>query len=276
MTLDDIDFGQRYRDHMVAAGGREKPPEEWDARAEEMGKLNGNSAYVRDFVGRMNLDGCETLLDVGCGTGAIALAVAPRLKHVYALDYSQGMLDVLMRNARALGIGNVIPIRRAWGDDWTDVPACDVATASRSTAVMDMADALAKLNAKAEKRVYLTNMVGGSFIDPEVAELLGRDRSPLPDYIYVINLLHGMGRHPRLDYIESDNRLAGTENFEEFARKVAFSVRGLGDAERARLRTWYEANPERGRRGGTPFRWAFISWENTGSLNRTSFGQISS
>jgi len=28
MTHADIDFGQLYREHMAAAGGREKPPEE--------------------------------------------------------------------------------------------------------------------------------------------------------------------------------------------------------------------------------------------------------
>lgn len=263
MTIHDIDFGQRYRDHMRAAGGREKPPEEWDARAEEMGKLPGESAYVRDFVGRMNLDGCDTLLDVGCGTGAIALALAPRLKQVYALDYSQGMLDVLMRNARALGLDNVTPIRRAWEDDWSDVPVCDAVTASRSTTVMDMADALAKLDAKARRRAYLTNMVGGRFIDAEVAELLGRARPALPDYIYIVNLLYQMGRHPRLDYIENDNRLAGAENFDEFAGKVAFSVGGLSDEERARLKTWYDADPQRGRCGGAPFRWAFVAWEKS-------------
>jgi len=266
MTLADIDFGQLYRDHMVAAGGREKPPEEWDARAEKMGKRPSESAYVQDFVGRMNLDGCETLLDVGCGNGAIALALAPRLKHVYALDYSQGMLDALMRNARAQGIDNVTPIRRAWEDDWADVPVCDVVTASRSTTVMDMADALAKLDNKANRRAYLTNMVGGRFIDAEVAELLNRVRPPLPDYIYIVNILYRMGRHPRLDYIESDNRLAGAANFDEFARKVAFAVGELSEAELLRLKSWFDADPERGRRGGAPFRWAFVSWEKNGSL----------
>jgi SAM-dependent methyltransferase len=264
MTLADIDFGQRYRDHMAAAGGREKPPEDWDARAEEMGKLPGESAYVHDFVGRMNLDGCATLLDVGCGTGAIALTLAPLLKHVYALDYSQGMLDVLMRNAKTLGITNVTPIRRAWEDDWMEVPVCDLVTASRSTTVMDMADALVKLDAKAVKRACLTNMVGGRFIDAEVAQLLGRARPALPDYIYIVNLLHRMGRHPRLDYIENDNRLAGAENFDEFARKVAFSVGALTEDELSQLKVWFEADPQRGQQGGAPFRWAFVAWEKRG------------
>lgn len=263
MTLDNIDFGQLYRTHMAAAGGREKPPEEWDARAEAMSRIVSASGYVDDFIARMDLSGCTTLLDVGCGTGAIALALAPRLPRVYGLDYSRGMLDAMMRNARALGRDNVAPIRRAWEDDWSDVPACDIVTASRSTTVMDMADALAKLDAKAKKRVYLTSLVGGRFVDGEVAELLGCTRPALPDYIYIVNILYRMGRHPRLDYIENENRLAGTEDFDEFARKVAFSLGEIDDAGRTRLRQWYDADPGRAQRGGAPFRWAFIHWETT-------------
>lgn len=259
----DIDFGQLYRTHMAAAGGREKPPEEWDARAETMSALIGQSRYVEEFIARVDLTGCATLLDVGCGTGAIALALAPRLQRVYGLDYSTGMLEVMMRDARARGHDHVVPIRRAWEDDWSDVPACDIVTASRSTTVMDMADALAKLDAKATRRVYLTSLVGGRFIDAEVAELLGRSRPPLPDYIYIVNILYRMGRHPRLDYIENDNRLAGTEDFDAFARKIAFSHGDIDEAGRARLRRWYDADPERARRGGAPFRWAFIHWETS-------------
>lgn len=117
MTHADIDFGQLYRSHMTAAGGREKPPEEWDARAEAMGRMVGESRYVDDFIARMDLSCCTTLLDVGCGTGAIALALAPHLQRVVGLDYSTGMLEVMMRNAHALGHANVAPIRRAWEDD---------------------------------------------------------------------------------------------------------------------------------------------------------------
>jgi len=261
MSLADIDFAQRYRDHMRAAGGREKPPAAWDARAEEMGQRVGQSRYVADFVGRMDLSGCESLLDVGCGTGAIALAVAPRLRQVYGLDYSQGMLEVLMRNARSQGQDNVAPLRRAWEDDWSDVPVCDVVTASRSTTVMDMADALGKLDAKARRRVYLTSLVGGQFVDPEILSLIGRSPSPLPDYIYIVNLLYGMGRRPRIDYIDTGSRMAGSEDFDAFARKVALAAGGLDDAGRARLKDWYAADPERAQRGGAPFCWAFISWE---------------
>ena len=262
MSIHQIDFGQLYREHLLAAGGREKPPERWDARAAEMKQhMAEESSYVHDFVTRMNLDGCASLLDVGCGTGAIALALAGQMKKVYGLDYSPGMLAALREGIAERGLDHVEPIQLAWEDDWRDVPVCDVVVASRSTLVMDMADALAKLDAKARRRVYLTSMAGGRFLDVEIAELLGRAQPPLPDYIYIINLLYRMGRHPRLDYIENDNRLAGADNADDFVRKVASVAGGLSADESDRLRAWYAADPQRGQRGGSPFRWAFIGWE---------------
>lgn len=68
MTLADIDFGALYRE------------------AHEAGL---RAPQVR------------TLLDVGCGTGAIALAAAPRLGRVYGLDFGQATLHALEANARA-------------------------------------------------------------------------------------------------------------------------------------------------------------------------------
>lgn len=109
----------------------------------------------------------------------------------------------------------------------------------------------------------MTHLVGGHFMDPAVADIVGRGHQGFPDYIYVLNLLHRKGIHPRVDYIEVPSRLAGTASFEAFAARVSWTYPDLGEQELARLRAWHDADPARAARGGAPMRWAFIHWEKT-------------
>ena len=260
-TIDDVDFGRLYREHYVASGGREKPSEAWDERAAGLSRELEGSPYVDELLRLVDLTGCRTLLDVGCGPGTIALALAPRLDRVWGLDYSRGMLDAMMGHAAARGLGNVEPILRSWEDDWSDVPACDLVLASRSTLVRDMEDALARLDAKAKRRVCLTSLVGGRFVRADVLEVLGRERLAYPDYVYIVNLLHRMGRHPRLDYIRAGRRSDERQGLDQIVRRVEFSLGSLSEDERQRLEAWYREDPERAERGREPYRWAFVSWE---------------
>ena len=170
------------------------------------------------------------------------------------------MLAAMRDKAAEMHLANVETLHRAWEDDWSDVPECDIVVASRSTTVEDIATALEKLNAKARLRVYLTHLVGGHFTDPAIQDAIGRRVPSVPDYIYLLNILHRMGIHPRLDYIAHENRLADAVDFDDFARRVAWSMGELDADEICRLRAWYEcATPNE--RMGSPMRWAFISWE---------------
>lgn len=49
----------------------------------------------------------ERALDIGAGTGLLALAVAPSVAHVTAIDSSPAVCGLLEARARELGIGNV-------------------------------------------------------------------------------------------------------------------------------------------------------------------------
>jgi len=260
-SIFDVDFGRLYREHMVASGRQVKAPEDWDGRAARMKAVAPGSRYVREFTARMDLSGCSSLLDVGCGTGAIGLAVADQLDEVIGLDYSAGMLEAMLELAAERGIDHVLAIQKSWDDDWTDVPVCDIAVASRSTAVLDLEVALKKLDAHAARRAYLTSKVGGYFIDPAIAAVIDRKLDPVPDYIYAVNILYQMGRQPRVDFLDNDHRPTDCETAEEFVRRVGFSLGRLNEAERKRLASWFNDNPERARCSGQPFRWAFIAWE---------------
>lgn len=99
MTIEAIDFGRLYRDHLALPGRSHKSAAAWDARAAGMAAKALDSGYASAFVARMNLHGAQSLLDVGCGPGTIALAVASRLQRVVGLDYSRAMLDAMQAQA---------------------------------------------------------------------------------------------------------------------------------------------------------------------------------
>lgn len=56
-------------------------------------------------------------LDYGCGTGLIALALAPRVRRVTAVDSSRGMLDVLAQKMKTAGLGNVVLLQADFATD---------------------------------------------------------------------------------------------------------------------------------------------------------------
>lgn len=259
MNAFDFDFAGAYRDRLAALGRRPKPPEHWDARAARADRNIFDSAYAREFVARMNLSGCRTLLDVGCGSGTIGLSVAAQLDHVYGLDYSPGMLASFAGHARARGVAHATPILRAWEDDWADVPACDVVVASRSTALPDLEAAVQKLNAKALVRVYLTYPADGHFIPEGVRRVLGPKGHGLPDFLYVIGILRNLGWQPTLDYLPGENRLANCATFEQFLARITEAIGPLNEDDVARLASYFN-NPD-ARRLEDQMRWALASWE---------------
>lgn len=261
MLIQDVDFAHMYREHMRQSERSAKSASAWDARAKELKGKPLQSEYAQQFVAHMDLRDAQTLLDVGCGTGTIAITVAPHLQQVYGLDYSPEMLARMQEHAVAAGLHNVEPLCKSWYDDWADVPVCDIVVASRSSLVADMKDALQKMTSKATKRCYMTHLVDGHFGDAAIAELLGKHKRALPDYIYIVNILFSMGLHPRVDYLRFPGRLAGTSNVAEFIEKVQWSFGELTTAQLTAVRQWYAEDDERAQRGGGDTRWAMISWD---------------
>lgn len=56
---------------------------------------------------RAHLQPDMTLFEFGCGTGGTALAHAPFVRHIRAIDFSEPMLEKARRRARETGITNV-------------------------------------------------------------------------------------------------------------------------------------------------------------------------
>lgn len=77
-------------------------------------------AAVWDLLGReAGLDPSSHVLDLGCGPGTAALALARRVSAVTAVDADGDMLDEGRRAAAAAGVGNVRWVR-ALAEEFTD------------------------------------------------------------------------------------------------------------------------------------------------------------
>ena len=264
-TIHDIDFAELYRNHIQLATRAPKQPQDWDEKAKKMQdtQFDLKNGYVQEFLAKMELHEDDSLLDVGCGGGAIALSVAPLVKQVYVLDYSQGMLDVLQQRALDLRINNIKPLLRAWEDNWDDIPPCDICVSSRSSMVGDLQAALNKLNAKARKAVYMTMTVDKDFIDRDVLRYIGRDGIGFPCYIYAVNMLYQQGYRVSVDFMDSGNMIQPMAfNEEDFIRSVQWSIGSdLSETEIRKLKDYFQQNQTLITHRPTHRSWAFLSWE---------------
>ena len=68
---------------------------------------------LRAMLNALPLHGDERALDIGCGPGHTALAFAPRVREVVAVDLIEDMLAQGRRLAAKRGVGNVV---FRWGD----------------------------------------------------------------------------------------------------------------------------------------------------------------
>lgn len=261
MSLNNLDFFELYRKHMQKSARPEKSPDSWSKRAGEMQKRPLESPYTQALLARINLNGIHSILDVGCGNGALSIPLSKQVEKVLAVDFSPAMLEGLNHHIATYQCQNIQPILRAWEDDWSDIPPCDLLLSSRSSTVKDFKVVMDKIASHALKRVVITQPVNGYFTDPEIIHALGLKEEYAPDYIYTLNLLHQQDIHPRLNYIDTHSRFAFSQNFEDFLQRIQWSFGELNPTQIQNLKNWYQSDEQRAKTGGRPMRWAVLEFE---------------
>lgn len=263
----------------------------WDRRAQTFPTDMHAGPYVQRFIELMGLRPGETVFDMGCGTGAIALPLAQMGHKVVAADFSQGMLDGMQKIIDAQNVRYVFPKLMSWDEDWAAkgvrTGMVDVCVASRSIATADLRDSLLRLTDIARRRVCITLPTGSSpRTDERIMKELGLADALFRQHLYAICILTSEGLFPRVDYIHS-------ERFETFdsEAEAAESLRRMIDnaagavttepqrqAAYARLHAWLNDNlvpnehiggldehglPQKALRLRNPrvITWAFISWD---------------
>lgn len=176
----------------------------WDEKARHFSRNSWASNYPGDFVKIMEPKRCWSVFDMGCGSGALTIPLARRVRRVTAADYSPKMLEVLNEQCRVQGLENVKAMHLSWDDDWESrkIGEFDVVIASRCLVMDDLRQAITKLSSVARERVYISTIVGDGPHDRRIYAAAGKQLVPGPDYIYTYNLLHQMGIYARLSFIK--------------------------------------------------------------------------
>jgi len=128
--------------------------EYWDSFADKFRKKTTRDEYEEMFYEKCGFEEGDTIFDMGCASGTLAIPYAKRGHEVYAADFSQDMLDMLVTDAAAEGVMERIhPIKLDWNEDWSarNLPVCDVAISSRSLICEDLTKALKDLESVARK-----------------------------------------------------------------------------------------------------------------------------
>lgn len=267
MTLADIDWNLLWRNARQQKSWSGKGVTDWDRKAPSFAARNAGSPYVALLLGRLPLLPDCTILDVGCGPGILALPLAARVRAVTAVDYSPGMLEVLRKKIADERVENIRTVQGAWEDDWDllGIEQHDIAIASRSLAVEDLAAALRKLNHAARKYVFISDRIAPTPFDPGAFAAVGREFQSGPDYIYTINILYNMGIHPHVEIL-SLGREVDFADLDEAVQAYVWMLRDLTDQEEEALRGYLASRIVRQEDGRItisrqyPARWALIWW----------------
>ena len=254
-----VDFWNAF-----APGFRKKP---------EPGKRD---IYAEEFYRLSEIEQGDTIFDMGCASGTLAIPFAQKGHEIYAADFSPRMLEVLSEDAAELGLSDRIhTMQLDWNEDWSkrDIPVCDIAISSRSLISDDLEGCLMKLEQAAAKKVCLGVWTSGKFgYDRKIARAIGYRSSDCGAFAYIMNILFEMNRMPRLSYIEGSFKPKKYESFEDCIGKMAAGFPEELDGQQYDRLTEYTKEHLVNKDGvwsydhdGTAV-WAFICWDVQGCL----------
>ena len=252
-TLEETDWAAVWRALQVQRKAADDAAY-WDERSKTFGSNDKPSDYAHEFLQLAGLLPGESVFDMGCGNGALALPLAAAGHPVVAADFSRGMLDRLERDAAQAGLSGIETKQVSWEDNWQAVgimpKSCDVAFASRSIATADLKDSLLRLNAVAKRKCCITLATSYSpRCDQNILRAIGFEGLVGRDFWYAVNILMQQGILPEVRYIKSvrfDTYASRDEAWENMQLMLKSALRACPEHDAAdaelRLRRWFEEN----------------------------------
>lgn len=225
MSVDGIAYWnvqvmKRWRRSQSAAEARDLEAF-WDGRAEAFNQRTVQrsardyaTALVHCIQEKAHLQASDTCLDLGCGTGSLALPLARRLNCVTACDISAQMLHFLEARAQQAHQANIVTRHGRWMDfvPARDVGPHDIVIAHRSLGLIacdrsgmpDFVTCIGKMHQLTRRAAFIIPRAFGVPDDDEFRRLFpecaGNPAVRFSD-LTTLNLLHAMGLFPRLEYL---------------------------------------------------------------------------
>ncbi len=211
-------MGIDWRSAWIEYNRSRKAPDDaefWNGRAKSFSHYSGISSYAEAFIDYVDPEPDSSFLDMGSGSGTLAIPLARSGHRVLAADFSTAMLSALNESAQAENLGTIKTLQLDFNAAWSDWQAAgigeksvDIAVASRSTMVDDLWAAIEKLERVARKKVAMTLATS---LGPRSTRRLGEpidgangEINFIPDYIFAMNILFQMERFPTLRFISAD------------------------------------------------------------------------
>lgn len=146
-----------------------------------------------------------TLLDVGAGTGRFALALAPRVKHVTAVEPNAAMLRYLQQEGHEQGIANLSCIATTWQDAPDDLRADVVLCSHVLYPIWDIDTFLLKLQAATRHvcYVYMRATPLDALTDHVWQHFHGEKRNFSPAYIHALDVLYELGIYAHVEVVST-------------------------------------------------------------------------
>lgn len=94
--------------------------------------------YILDWVQQRGVDiEGKKIIDIGCGTGTIAITLASQKAHVTAVDFVPLMIETLQKDIKGSTLESLIETHISSWDDFTTNKHYDIAIASMTPAICD-------------------------------------------------------------------------------------------------------------------------------------------
>jgi SAM-dependent methyltransferase len=235
-------------------------------RARSFARLSGVADESDPFLRRVleHVDASTVVVDAGAGSGRYALALAPAVREVVAVDPSADLLAMLEEQARGRRLANVRAVLARW-EDVAPLEA-DVAISNGVMGhVEDGAVFLRKLDAAARRRVLVGIFVGVDVVrDPLWRHFHGADAPAAPSWLDAVAVLRELGIEPEVEFDDLPESSYADLDEAIYAYRDLLKLPAGADVDRelaAVLSVWLR--PDAGGRLQPPFRaspWATVAW----------------